>query len=57
MASVNEMREFFEQYFDEHGFEPSLNDYRIVHQKVVHDGELHTHTHLVVVPKKKGEQS
>jgi hypothetical protein len=51
------MREFFQKWFDEHGFDPSSNDYQIVHHEVACDGDPHTHTHLIAVPKKKGEQS
>ena len=57
MADENEMREFFERFFDEHGFDPESNDYQIVHHKVLYEGELHEHTHLIAIPKKKGDQN
>lgn len=57
MADENEMREFFQRWFDEHGFDPSSNDYQIVHHEVAIDGDPHKHTHLIAIPNKKGEQS
>ncbi len=52
MADVNEMRRFFEKILDEHGVNPAANDYRIVHQEVMDNGDPHIHTHLIAVPKK-----
>jgi len=54
--SFNEMHEFFQKWFDEHGFDPVNYEYQIVHHEVACDGDPHKHTHLIAIPKKGDDE-